>query len=61
MSIYAKDYLKQSLQDHKLGRLKQKRIEIEKYLDFYTGTSIGQYIEPYFDTQSFQEVPGYIH
>ena len=59
MSIYAKDYLKQSLQDHKLGRLKQKRIEIEKYLDFYTGTSIGQYIEPYFDTQSFQEVPVY--
>jgi hypothetical protein len=59
MSIYAKDYINQSLQDYKVGRLRQKRIEIEKYLDFYTGTSINQYIEPYFDSESHQEVPVY--
>lgn len=59
MSGYAKDYLAQSLQDFKVGRLNQKRQEIERYLDFYTGTSIGQYIEPYFDSKSFQETPVY--
>lgn len=59
MSSYAKDYLTQSLQDFKVGRLSQKREEIERYLDFYTGTSIGQYIEPYFDIKSFQEIPVY--
>lgn len=59
MSVYAKDYLKQSLQDFKLQRLNKRRKELEKYLDFYTGTSIGQYIAPYFDTKSFQEIPVY--
>jgi hypothetical protein len=59
MSANTRDYLGQALQDFKLDRLRLKRKEIEKYLDFYTGTSIGQYIEPYFSGQSFKEVPVY--
>ena len=44
MSAYAKDLISQSLQDYKVSRLQQKRKEINRYLDFYTGTSIFQYV-----------------
>ena len=59
MAAYAKDLIAQSLQDYKVSRLQLKRKEINRYLDFYTGTSIFQYVEPYFDIESFQEVPVY--
>jgi len=59
MAQYAKDLIRQSIQDTKLQRLSAKRKEIETYLNFYTGTSIHQYIKPYFDAIPFQEVPVY--
>ena len=59
MAQYAKDLIAQSIQDHKLNRLNAKRKEIEVYLNFYTGTSMHQYIKPYFDAIPFQEVPVY--
>ena len=59
MAQYAKDLIRQSIQDDKLHRLNAKRKEIEVYLNFYTGTSIHQYIKPYFDSIPFQEVPVY--
>ena len=59
MAAYAENFIKQSIQDVKLLRLQQKRREIEVYLNFYTGTSIYQYIKPYFDAVPFQEVPVY--
>lgn len=59
MAQYAKDLISQSIQDHKLNRLNEKRKEIEVYLNFYTGTSIHKYIKPYFDAVPFQEVPVY--
>ena len=59
MSKYAKDYISQSLQEFKISRLGKKRKEVIKYLDFYSGTSIHQYVEPYFDNKSFQEIPVY--
>jgi hypothetical protein len=59
MAQYAKDLIRQSIQDAKLQRLSAKRKEIETYLNFYTGTSIHQYIKPYFDAIPFQEVPVY--
>ena len=59
MAQYAKDLIRQSIQDTKLQRLSVKRKEIETYLNFYTGTSIHQYIKPYFDAIPFQEVPVY--
>jgi len=59
MAQYAKDLIRQSIKDDKLHRLNAKRREIEVYLNFYTGTSIHQYIKPYFDAIPFQEVPVY--
>ena len=59
MAQYAKDLIAQSIQDTKLRRLDAKRNEIETYLNFYTGTSIHQYIQSYFDAVPFQEVPIY--
>ena len=59
MAQYAKDLIIQSIQDTKLRRLDAKREEIETYLNFYTGTSIRQYIKSYFDAIPFQEVPVY--
>ena len=44
MAQYAKDLIRQSIKDDKLHRLNAKRKEIEVYLNFYTGTSIHQYI-----------------
>ena len=59
MAQYAKDLIIQSIQDTTLRRLDAKREEIETYLNFYTGTSIRQYIKSYFDAIPFQEVPVY--
>jgi len=59
MAQDAKDLIRQSIKDNKLHRLYARRKEIEVYLDFYTGTSIRQYIKPYFDAIPFQEVPVY--
>tara|TARA_Y100000593_G_scaffold41639_2_gene79835 strand:+ start:5861 stop:7198 length:1338 start_codon:yes stop_codon:yes gene_type:complete len=59
MAQYAKDLIAQSIQDIKLQRLNAKRKEIEVFLNFYTGTSMHQYIKPYFDAIPFQEVPVY--
>ena len=59
MAEYAKDLIRQSIEDIKLQRLDAKRQDIETYLNFYTGTSIFQYIKPFFDAIPFQEVPVY--
>ena len=59
MASYAKDFIAQSINDYKYQRLNAKRKEIECYIDFYSGTSIGEYIKPYFDAIPFQEVPVY--
>ena len=55
MAHYAKDLIAQSIKDVKLQRLNAKRREIEVYLNFYTGTSIHQYIKPYFDAIPFRK------
>ena len=59
MAEYAKDLIRQSIEKIKLQRLDAKRQDIETYLNFYTGTSIFQYIKPFFDAIPFQEVPVY--
>jgi hypothetical protein len=59
MAQYARDLIAQSIEDIKMQRLNAKRSEVETYLNFYTGTSIYEYIKPYFDAMPFQEVPTY--
>lgn len=58
MSGFAKDFIYQSIQDAKLSRLNERRKDILKKIDFYSGTSIDEYIKGYFD-EPFDEVPVY--
>ena len=43
-----------SIKEYKLGQAKARRREIYKLLDFYSGTEINRYIEPYFDADAFR-------
>ena len=52
-----KQLLKDKLSEAKLMHSHQKRKEIRKYLDYYSGTSTDQYIRPYFEGSAFQEIP----
>ena len=60
---YAEEIIRQSIQDHKLDKSRQRRKYIEKLLNYYTGTDTDKYIagseSNYFDAQSFNEVPPY--
>ena len=46
-----------SIKEYKLGQSKARRREKYKLLDFYSGTGINRYIEPYFDADAFREIP----
>ena len=47
------------LTEHKLMSAQNRRKEIRKYLDYYSGTSTAQYIAKYFDGEAFNEIPPY--
>ena len=50
-------WVKDKLTETKLINASKKRAEIRKYLDYYTGTSVEQYIEGYFNSDAFKEIP----
>ena len=50
-------WIKDKLTEVKLINASKKREEIRKYLDYYTGTSVEQYIEGYFNSEAFKEIP----
>lgn len=50
-------WIKDKLTEVKLVNASKKREEIRKYLDYYTGTSVEQYIEGYFNSEAFKEIP----
>ena len=60
---YAEDIIKQSIEDSKLQKSRERRKHIEKLLDYYTGANTWNYIAGskgnYFDSASFNEVPPY--
>ena len=56
---YPDDIIRQSIEEFKLEKAMYRRRKIEKLLNYYTNTSTWQYIEDYFDSKSFQEVPIY--
>ena len=60
---YAEDIIKQSIENAKLQRSRERRKHIEKLLNYYTGTDTWKYIAGregnYFDSKSFNEVPPY--
>ena len=51
--------IKESIRDLKLAHAKQRRKEIYKLIDYYSGTETQKYIEGYFDADAFREIPLY--
>ena len=53
------EIIKDSVAETKLFREKQRRIEVRKLLDYYTGTETDKYIDDYFSADAFREIPVY--
>ena len=51
--------IKESVKDTRLNVQKQRREWVRKMLDYYGGNYTSQYIEGYFDSDSFREIPTY--
>jgi hypothetical protein len=59
MILTPNEIIKKSLKEFKLQLVSNKREEVIKYLDYYTGTETQKYIKQYFDTDAFREIPQY--
>jgi hypothetical protein len=53
------DIIQESVKDYKLHIAKERRNEIRKLLDYYTGTETDKYIDDYFSADAFREIPLY--
>ena len=53
------DIIQDSIKDYKLQIAKQRRNEIRRLLDYYTGTETEKYIDDYFSADAFREIPLY--
>jgi hypothetical protein len=51
--------IQESVKDAKLIGEKERRIEVRKLLDYYTGTETNKYIDRYFSADAFREIPLY--
>ena len=51
--------IKESISDNKLSIQKNRRDLVRKMLNYYGGNYTSQYIEQYFNSESFQEIPCY--
>ena len=59
MAKYAEEIIAKSIQDLKWSNASAREREIEKLVNYYTGTNTENYISKYFDSEVFQEVPLY--
>ena len=59
MAKYAEDIIAESIKDLKWSNSTAREREIEKLINYYTGTNTEGYISGYFDNEIFQEVPLY--
>ena len=59
MILKPSEIIKKSLKEFKLQSVSNKREEVIKYLDYYTGTQTDKYIKDFFDTDAFREIPQY--
>ena len=55
----ALDIIKSSIEQEKLNIAKARRREVEKLVNYYTGTNTELYIEKYFNPDIFSDVPLY--
>ena len=53
------DIIQESVKEYKLHIAKERRDEIRKLLDYYTGTETDKYIDDYFAADAFREIPLY--
>ena len=59
MVLTAKEIIQDSLTNFKEEQAKARREEVRKFLDYYSGSLTDQYIEGYFKSDAFQEIPHY--
>ena len=59
MVLTAKEIIQDSLTHFKEEQAKARREEVRKFLDYYSGSLTDQYIEGYFKSDAFQEIPHY--
>ena len=59
MILTPEEIIKNSLSNFKKEQSKARREEVRKSLDYYSGSLTDQYIEPYFKSDAFQEIPHY--
>tara|TARA_B100001250_G_scaffold411915_1_gene441752 strand:+ start:795 stop:2123 length:1329 start_codon:yes stop_codon:yes gene_type:complete len=55
----AEDIIKKSVEESKLLNQKMRRDWVRKMLDYYGGNATDQYIDKYFNSSAFQEIPCY--
>ena len=53
------EIIKDSLTFFKKDQSRKRREEVRKFLDYYSGSLTEQYIEDYFESDAFQEIPHY--
>lgn len=58
-NLTVEEIIKKSVSDVKLEHEKQRRNEIRKLLDFYSGSEIEKYIHDFFQADQFKEIPCY--
>ena len=51
------DIISESVKDTKLNIQKARRDWVRRMLDYYGGNYTNQYIEQYFDSEAFREIP----
>jgi len=59
MVLTPQEIIKDSLTNFKEEQAKARREEVRKFLDYYSGSLTDQYIEGYFKSDAFQEIPHY--
>jgi hypothetical protein len=59
MVLTAREIIQDSLTNFKEEQAKARREEVRKFLDYYSGSLTEQYIENYFKSDAFQEIPHY--
>tara|TARA_R100000655_G_scaffold2697_1_gene10485 strand:+ start:1676 stop:2950 length:1275 start_codon:yes stop_codon:yes gene_type:complete len=53
------EIIKESIQNEKLNQSRHRRMEVEKLLNYYTGTNTEGYIAQYFDASIYEDIPMY--
>jgi len=51
--------IEEAIKEYKLSESQQRRRHVRKLVDYYCGSSTSNYIEQYFDSDAFREVPCY--